>query len=111
MINHVFTILRWHDIFRSIFFSKNMGLLKIVLKNIMKCYYKMTSLENLTSAELMIAAKLRKVDGCENISRQQLENIFPTLPTPKPFPKFFLRPNKFTPKKITPALMSKKSNT
>lgn len=85
-------------------FSKNMGLLKIVLKNIMECYYKMTSLENLTIAELMITATLRKVDGCENISRQQLENICPTLPTPKPFPKFALRPNKFTPKK--PHLLS-----
>lgn len=59
----------------------------------------------------MILAKLRNLDDYENISIQQLENIFPTLPTPKPFPKFVLRPNKFTPKKITPALMPKKSNT
>ena len=69
----------------------------------------MTSFENLTSAELMILAKLRKVDGCENISRQQLRTIFPTPPTPEAFRRFALRPKKFTPKKPTPAFRPKKS--
>ena len=44
----------------------------------------MVSLANLSVEELKILAEARKVGGYENMSQQQLENIFimPSAPTP-----------------------------
>ena len=48
----------------------------------------------------MVLAKLRNLDGNENISMQQLENIFPTLPAPEPsFPRTCPEPQKHRPRK------------
>ena len=48
----------------------------------------------------MILAKLRNLDDYENISIQQLENIFPTLPAPEPsFPRTCPEPQKHRPRK------------
>ena len=56
------------------------------------CYYIMISFEKLQNEELMIFAKLRNVDGQENMSRQQLESTFPRRPGPKLFARLDLRP-------------------
>lgn len=50
----------------------------------------MASFRNLTAEESI--AKLRSIDGYENILRQQLENIFITPYSPKPTLKPVTRP-------------------
>ena len=57
----------------------------------------MASFENLTTPELMILAKLRNVDGYENMCMQQLENILTTTSSPKHAPKPAFRPKTHTP--------------
>lgn len=46
----------------------------------------MSSLSNFPTEKLMNVARLRNVDGNENISREQLENIFKTSLAPIPTP-------------------------
>ena len=43
------------------------------------------SLSNFTNEELRYVARLRNVDGNENVFRQQLENMF-TMPSAVPIP-------------------------
>ena len=50
-------------------------------------HYKIASFENLTREELMIPAKLIKRRCYESMSRQKVQSILSTPPTPKPSPR------------------------
>ena len=54
----------------------------------------MKNFENLAMKELKMLAKVRSINGYENMSRKQLESIFTTSSTPKPTPELITKPKK-----------------
>ena len=61
----------------------------------------MKNFENLAMKELKMLAKVRSINGYENMSRKQLESIFTTSSTPKPTPELITKPKKITPATAT----------
>ena len=91
--------------FVAITWSENKKTSTIYVSQKFQLSIKMASFRNLTVEESI--AKLRSIDGYENILRQQLESIFITPYSPKPTLKPVTRPKKCTP---TPSTKPKKNS-
>ena len=96
------------------FWNDNQKNRLIWLEELSGIVYRAAGFENFITQELIIVAKLRNMNGYENMSRQQLENIFTTPSSLKHTIKSAPRPKKHTsttgstpaprPKSLTPAL-------
>ena len=96
------------------FWNDNQKNRLIWLEELSGIVYRAAGFENFITQELIIVAKLRNMNGYENMSRQQLENIFTTPSSLKHTVKSASWPKKHTPttgstpaprpKSLTPAL-------